>query len=96
MKNGQNRQGQASSRSAGKLAASVPLLDVNRATAELRDELIAAVTRVVDSGRFLFGPDVTALEQSIARLCGVEHAISCASGSDSLLLALMALDIGDG
>src|SRR5262245_26058079 len=78
------------------LAASVPLLDVNRATAELREELLAAVSRVIDSGRYLFGPDVAQLEQSIARLCGVEHAVACASGSDALLLALMALDIGDG
>ncbi len=76
--------------------AQVPLLDVNRATAELREELLAAVTRVIDSGRFLHGPDVGALEESIASLCGVKHAVACASGSDALLLALMALDIGDG
>src|SRR5438552_1437987 len=74
----------------------VPLLDVNRATAELRDELLAAVTRVIDSGRFLHGPDVADLELSITTLCGVKHAVACASGSDALLLALMALDIGDG
>jgi dTDP-4-amino-4,6-dideoxygalactose transaminase len=79
-----------------KLAANVPLLDVNRATQELRNELIAATTRVIDSGRFLFGPDVGQLEQSIAKLSGVEHAVACASGSDAILLALMALDIGDG
>src|SRR3954462_7964013 len=77
-------------------ATNVPLLDVNRATAELREELLAAVTRVIDSGRFLHGPDVAELEQSIATICGVKHAVACASGSDALLLALMALDIGDG
>jgi dTDP-4-amino-4,6-dideoxygalactose transaminase len=77
-------------------APPVPLLDVNRATAELRDELLAAVAGVIDSGRFLFGPDVQQLERSIAELCGVEHAIACASGSDALLLALMALEIGAG
>ena len=49
---------------------------------ELRGELIAAAIRVIDSGRFLFGPDVAQLEQSIAKLCGVEHAIACASGSE--------------
>ena len=79
-----------------RLAASVPLLDVNRATAELRDELIAAVTRVIDSGKFLHGPDIAQLEQAVSVICGVEHAIACSSGSDALLLALMALDIGDG
>jgi dTDP-4-amino-4,6-dideoxygalactose transaminase len=71
-------------------------LDVNRCHAPIRDELLAALARVVDSGQFLHGPDVTQLEQSIAKLCGVEHAVACASGSDALLLALMALDIGDG
>jgi dTDP-4-amino-4,6-dideoxygalactose transaminase len=78
------------------LVKSVPLLDVNRGTAPLRDEILAALTRVVDSGRFLFGPDVGQLEASVAELCGVEHAVACASGSDALLLALMALDIGEG
>lgn len=76
--------------------AGVPLLDVQRATAELREELLAAMARVMDSGKFLHGDDVTQLEQDVAKLCGVEHAIACASGSDALLLALMALDIGDG
>jgi dTDP-4-amino-4,6-dideoxygalactose transaminase len=89
----------ATVRTAPPLAASpatVPLLDVNRATAELRPEILAAVTAVIDSGKFLHGPEVTELEKSIAKLSGVEHAIACASGSDALLLALMALDIGDG
>src|SRR5262245_20663850 len=74
----------------------VPLLDVNRATAEMREELLEAVTRVIDSGRFLHGPDVGQLETSVAALSGVKHAVACASGSDAVLLALMALDIGDG
>lgn len=76
--------------------ASVPLLDVNRGNAPLREEILAALTRVVDSGRFLFGPDVQHLEKSIAALSGTQHAIGCSSGSDALLLALMALDIGEG
>lgn len=76
--------------------ASVPLLDVNRGTTELRPQLLAAVSAVIDSGKFLHGPEVAQLEKSIAKICGVEHAIACASGSDALLLALMALDIGDG
>jgi dTDP-4-amino-4,6-dideoxygalactose transaminase len=76
--------------------AGVPLLDINRATAELRAELLASVARVIDSGKFLHGPEVAQLEQSIAKVCGVEHAVGCASGSDALLLALLALDIGDG
>src|SRR5947199_6937556 len=100
MYQGSNRNARASQlpnqRSGGHSPPYVPLLDVNRATAELREELLAAVTRVIDSGRFLRGPEVAELEQSIATLCGVNHAGACASGSDALLLALMALDIGDG
>lgn len=75
---------------------SVPLLDVNRGNAPLRDAMLAAITKVVDSGRFLFGPDVAQLEQSVAHWCGAKHGVSCASGSDAILLALLALDIGPG
>ncbi len=74
-------------------AAPVPLLDVNRGNHELRDEILAAITQVVDSGKFLHGPEVSALEAEVARVCAVPHAIGCASGSDALLLALMALDL---
>jgi len=74
----------------------VPLLDVPRANAPLRDEIIAAITIVVDSGRFLFGPDVQKLEAECARRCGTKHGVGCASGSDALLLSLMALDIKPG
>jgi dTDP-4-amino-4,6-dideoxygalactose transaminase len=96
MTHGPDRSAPSSFASAGKLADKVPLLDINRGNVEQREEILAALARVVDSGRFLHGPDVTQLEQAIAKLCGVEHAVACASGSDALLLALMALDIGDG
>jgi dTDP-4-amino-4,6-dideoxygalactose transaminase len=74
----------------------VPLLDINRDNQPHREEFVEALTKVIDSGRFLFGPDVTALEQEVAACSQVENAVSCASGSDALLLALMALDIGPG
>ena len=74
----------------------VPLLDVSRSNGPLREEILAAMARVYDSGRFLFGPDVSQLENSIAARCGTRHAVACASGSDALLLALMALDVGPG
>ena len=51
---------------------------------------------VIDSGRFLHGPEVKQLEDRVAQLSGARHAIGCASGSDALLLALMALDIRCG
>lgn len=74
----------------------VPLLDVNRGNSAIRDELLQALTEVVDSGKFLHGPQVTELEQSIAQLCNTQHAVGCASGSDALLLALMAFGIQPG
>ena len=77
-------------------SVSVPLLDVNRGNLLLRDKILEAVTAVCDSGRFLHGPDVRQIEESMAAVCGTRFAVSCASGSDALLLALMALDIGPG
>ncbi|QDT06339.1 Aminotransferase [Rubripirellula lacrimiformis] len=77
-------------------AQNVPLLDVNRDNLPYRDEFIDALTGVVDSGRFLFGPDVVELENEVAAYSEVDNAIGCASGSDALLLALMALNIGPG
>ncbi len=74
----------------------VPLLDVPRGNAPLRDEIIAAITAVVESGRFLFGPDVQKLEAECARRSGTKHGVGCASGSDALLLSLMALNIKPG
>ena len=74
-------------------SAPVSLLDVNRGNRDSREEILAALTAVVDSGRFLHGPEVASLEADIAALCAVPHAIGCASGSDALLLALMALDL---
>ena len=77
-------------------ANNVPLLDINRDNLPYRDEFIEALTNVVDSGRFLFGPDVVELEREVATYSQVENAVGCASGSDALLLALMALNIGPG
>jgi dTDP-4-amino-4,6-dideoxygalactose transaminase len=86
---------QPSPKPAGVLPA-VPLLDMQRQYQPLRDEIRAAIDRVCDSGRFILGPDCEQLEQSIAKYTRTRHAIACASGSDALLLALMALEIGPG
>ncbi|QDV24017.1 DegT/DnrJ/EryC1/StrS family aminotransferase [Aureliella helgolandensis] len=75
---------------------SVPLLDVSRSNTPLREEILEALAAVYDSGRFLHGPEVSALEQHVSELCNVQHAVGCASGSDALLLALMANGIGPG
>jgi dTDP-4-amino-4,6-dideoxygalactose transaminase len=74
----------------------VPLLDVQRQHLPLREQIRAAIDRVCDSGRFILGPDCEQLECAIAKYVGTKHAIACASGSDALLLALMALGIGPG
>lgn len=74
----------------------VPLLDVVQGNAPLRGQILEAIAKVLDSGRFLHGPDCRALEAEVARRCKVNHAVSCASGSDALLLAMMALEIGAG
>ena len=76
--------------------SSVPLLDVNRGNQSLRNEILESIAEVVDSGRFLHGPQVGELECTVAGICQTKQAIACASGSDALLLALMALDIQHG
>lgn len=80
---------------AGKLAG-VPLLDVNRGNLLVHEEIMEAIESVVLSGKFLHGPDVGELECSVAGICQTKHAIGCASGSDALLLALMALEVQPG
>ncbi len=74
----------------------VPLLDVGRENEPLENEILAAITQVTKSGRFVLGPECQQLEQRIAALCGTSHAIGCASGTDALLLALMAIDLKPG
>ena len=74
----------------------VPLFDISRQHEQLETELLAALKQVCTSGKFVLGPDVVELERRMTELCGAKHAVACASGSDALLLALMAYDIGPG
>ena len=74
----------------------VPLLDLQAQYASLKDGLHQAIERVMVSQRFVLGDEVRELEASIADYCQTKHAIGCASGSDALLLALMALDVKSG
>ena len=75
---------------------SVPLLDLEAQYRPLRDEILAAMTRVCDSQRFIMGPEIAALERELAAQLGIPHAIAVSSGTDALLLALMALGINAG
>ena len=72
------------------------MLDLGALHRPIRDEVIAAMTRVIDSSAFIMGEDVRLLEREIAAYCRVPFAAGCASGSDALLLALMAAGIGPG
>jgi dTDP-4-amino-4,6-dideoxygalactose transaminase len=74
----------------------VPLLDLQAQYRPLRDALLAAITRVCDSQRFIMGPEIDGLERELAAQLGVRHAISLSSGTDAVLLALMTLEIGPG
>jgi len=74
----------------------VPLLDLAEQNQALRLEIEAALGRVLDTNGFILGAEVAALEKELAEYCGVKYAIACASGTDALLLALMAFDIGAG
>ena len=74
----------------------VPLLDLQGQYAPLRADLLAAITRVCDSQRFIGGPEVDGLERELADHVGVRHAIGVSSGTDALLVAMMALGIGPG
>jgi dTDP-4-amino-4,6-dideoxygalactose transaminase len=74
----------------------VSLLDLQAQHRQIREEVLAEIVRVVDSQKFIMGEDVKKLEQEIAPYCECKYAIGCASGSDALMLALMALDIQPG
>jgi dTDP-4-amino-4,6-dideoxygalactose transaminase len=73
---------------------SLPFLDLKAQFSGLRAEVLAAVVRVLESQHFILGPEVEGFELDLARLLGCRFAIGCASGSDALLLSLMALEIG--
>jgi len=73
-----------------------PFLDLKAQFVGIRDEVLEAVTRVLQSQHFILGPEVKQFEQEIAGRLGAKYAIGCASGTDALTLALMAAGIGPG
>ncbi len=74
----------------------VPLLDLKAQYVPLREEIRAAIDRVCDSQELILGSEVAALEEELARFCGVRHAVGVSSGTDALLIALMAVGVGPG
>ena len=74
----------------------VPLLDLHPPLKDLRDEIVEAVTRVIDSTQYIMGPEIDELEKEIAEYCGTKDAVGVSSGTDALLISLMVLDVGPG
>lgn len=74
----------------------VPLLDLKAQHSLIRDEVLSSMMRVVDAQTFILGEQVEELERAVAGLSNTAHAVGCASGTDAILLALRALDIGRG
>jgi dTDP-4-amino-4,6-dideoxygalactose transaminase len=74
----------------------IPLLDLRRQFDPIRDEVMREVERVIESQRFILGEDVERFERNFAAYSGAAHAVGCASGTDALELAMLALDIGPG
>ncbi len=75
---------------------SVPLFDTSTALEPLREELRAAVARVLDSERYILGPEVQAFEQEFAAYCGASHAVGVANGTEAITIALRAMGVGPG
>ena len=73
----------------------VPMLDLERQLAPLKEQILAAIAEVCDAQSFILGPKVEAFETATAEACGTSFAVGCSSGTDALWLALAAAGIGD-
>jgi len=74
----------------------LPFIDLKYQYNLIRDEIHAGIDRVLESGHYILGAEIAELEKQLAEYAGVKHALACSSGTDALLMALMALDIGPG
>ncbi|HET9160991.1 MAG TPA: DegT/DnrJ/EryC1/StrS aminotransferase family protein [Caulobacteraceae bacterium] len=75
---------------------SIPFIDLAAQQRRIRPALDAAIARVLDHGAYLFGPEVVAFERQMDEVAGVGRTLSCANGTDALVLPLMAWDVGPG
>jgi len=74
----------------------IPLVDLKRQYLTIRDEIDLVIKKVVESGHFILGNEVSSLEREVTEYIGVKHAIGVASGTDALHLSLLACGIGEG
>ena len=74
----------------------IPFIDLEAQKTQLGSRVEEAISRVIAHGKFIMGPEVAELEARLAKFCGVRHAVSCASGTDALFLALLAKNVGRG
>ena len=79
-----------------KNAGAIPMADLVGQYHHIKKEIQKAIDEVLESGRFILGPQVKALEEELAAYCETKHAVACNSGTDALQLALMALHVGPG
>ena len=75
---------------------SLPFIDLAAQQARIRTRIDAGIARVLDSGAFIMGPEVSELERQLSAFCGAKHTLACANGTDALSLALMALGVKPG
>lgn len=80
----------------GHVVRRVEFIDLARQRDRIRERMDSAIARVLDHAQFILGPEVEALEQRLASFCGARHAVGCASGTDALILALLAKGLRSG
>src|SRR5918996_546550 len=78
------------------IQSAIPFIDLEAQQARIRDRLDAALNRVLAHGQYIMGPEVADLEERLSAFCGAPHTVACASGTDALALALMALGVRRG
>lgn len=74
----------------------IPFVDLAAQQEKIRPQLMANIEKVLQHGQYIMGPEVRELEEKLATYVGAKHCISCANGTDALLIALMALGVGQG
>jgi len=75
---------------------SIPFIDLKSQYRRIEDAVKRGIDGVLEHGAYVMGPEITELENRLSNYCGVRHAVGCASGTDALVMALMALEVGPG